>query len=256
MPEYVDYAEYYDSDIAFPDDIPFYLGYANRTGSPVLELACGTGRILLPLAEAGHTVHGIDISENMLAIAREKVAQAGPAERISLTHANMADFDLPKKSFALIFVAFRSFMHLLTQEDQQACLSRVWSHLRPGGLFIVDVFSPNLSILASPCDPEYKVEKEYGLPNGHRVVRKHRFVKKDFINQINEVEFLFEEYGQSEQIARQRVVPIRMRYSFRYELQLLLDKAGFEIESLFGYFDKRAYDGKDEIIFVAAKPSD
>lgn len=254
MPQYVDYAEYYDRDHVFEEDIPFYVEYAREAGSPILELACGTGRLLLPLAEAGHTVHGIDLSENMLAVARSKIAQPGLEPRIVLTHANMADFGLPQKSFALAFVAARSFMHLFSQQEQIACLSRVMAHLRPGGLLIVDVYSPNLSILASSCDPKFGVRKEFVLPNGHRVVRKDRFVKKDFVNQINECELLFEEYGEAGRLVRSRAVPLATRYTSRFELQLLLERAGLEIECLFGGYDKTPYDGSAEIIFVARKP--
>jgi SAM-dependent methyltransferase len=255
MPEYVDYAEYYDWDHVFTDDIPFYLEYAERTGSPILELACGTGRLLVPLAQAGYTVHGIDLSEKMLAAAREKIARKGLSDRISISQADMAHFDLPGKSYALAFVAVRSFMHLFTQPDQKACLSRVLNYLRPGGLFIVDVYAPNLSRLAAPGDGEFKLRREFVLPNGNRVVRKDRFVRNDYVNQVNESELLFEEYDGSGKLVRSRTVPLTTRYTFRFELQLLLENAGFEVVDLFGGYDQRPYEGTGEIIFVARKPT-
>ena len=75
MPEYVDYAEYYDQDHATAIDIPFYLDHARECGSPILELACGTGRVLIPLAEAGFELYGVDASENMLAMCERKVRE-------------------------------------------------------------------------------------------------------------------------------------------------------------------------------------
>jgi len=253
MPEYVDYAEYYDAIHDKGDDVPFYLEYARRAGGPVLELACGTGRLAVPLAEAGLRVHGFDFSERMLDVLRRKIAKKKIGDRLSVSCANMADFDLPEKSFALAFVAFRSFMHLFTQADQLACLRRVFSHLRPGGRFIVDVYTPNLEWLSSPCTGEFVQRNNVALPGGGRLLRKDRFVRKGYVNQINEAELAFEEYDTAGGLVRSRTVPLATRYSFRFELQLLLEKAGFEIEALFGDYDKRPFDWTGEIIFVARK---
>ena len=254
MSEYMDYAEYYDYDTKLIEDIPFYMKYAGQTGSPILELGCGTGRLLLPLAKSGYTIHGIDSSEKMIAVAKQKIEQTDLCERISITNANMIDFDLGEKSFALAIMAYRTFMYLLTQEEQIKCLSCVIQHLRPGGLLIIDVYSPVLSFLALPCEAEFKGYKEYTLPNGNRVIRKDRFIEKDFLNQINRSEMLFEEYNEKGTLVQSKVVPITMRYSFRFELQLLLKNVGFEIVSLFGDYDERSYGGTGEIIFVAKKP--
>jgi ubiquinone/menaquinone biosynthesis C-methylase UbiE len=83
MLRYIDYAEYYDYDnAALPfADIPFYLHYARQCGSPLLELACGTGRVLIPLAQAGFELYGIDISANMLAVCRRSVPRLTPKVR-------------------------------------------------------------------------------------------------------------------------------------------------------------------------------
>jgi len=206
------------------------------------------------LAQMGYEVHGIDFSENMLEVARRRITEHGLSHRIKLTHANMADFDLEEKSFALAFVAVRSFMHLFTQEDQLSCLDRVYRHLRPGGLFIVDVYSPNLKILAQPPGSDFERCNEFVLPNGHRVTRKDRFIRNNFLNQISQWEMLFEEDDRDGNLVRSRLVPMDTRYTFRFELQLLLEKAGFEAQSIFRDYEKRAYDGTGEIIAVASKP--
>ena len=139
MPEYIDYAEYYDYDTASMVDAPFYLDYARQCGSPILELACGTGRLLITLAEAGFDVYGIDSSENMLSVCRRKIDEKNLAPRVHPTLADMADFELERRDFALAFAAFRSFMHLYTHEDQRACLQRTFQHLRDGGYLIIDL---------------------------------------------------------------------------------------------------------------------
>src|SRR6266508_3521831 len=136
-----DFGLLYDSVrlYAARQDVAFYVEEAARTGGPVLELGCGTGRILLPLARAGHTVHGLDSSRHMLARCREKVA-AEPAPvrgRITLHEGDVRAFDLGQGAvFPLVIAPFRVFQHMITIDDQLACLAAVARHLAPGGRFI------------------------------------------------------------------------------------------------------------------------
>ena len=184
MPKYVDYAEYYDFHHDIQMDVEFYLDYARQCGSPILELACGTGRVLVHLAEAGFEIYGVDLSENMLSACRRKVREKQLADRVHLTLADMSTFDLPRKDFALVYVPVRSFMHLYTQEDQLACLQHTYEHLRPGGIFIVDVYAPDFKLMAQEPDGPFILQREFDLPNGHSVKRRDRFVKNDLENQI------------------------------------------------------------------------
>ncbi|UCE07173.1 MAG: class I SAM-dependent methyltransferase [bacterium] len=253
MTTYVDYAEYYDFDHDTQIDVAFYLNYAQRCGSPILELACGTGRLTVPLAEAGHEIYGVDLSENMLAICRRKVEEKKLRDRVHLFHNDMASFDLPRKGFNLIFIPVRSFMHLYTQEDQLGCLQRAYEHLCPGGIFIVDVYAPRFDLLAQKRDGRYEKRGEFDLPGGNHVIRKNRFIKNDLVNQVQYGEILFEEYDAAGSLVRQRTVPMNTRYTFRYELQLLLQRVGFEIIDFFGDYEQHPFDGKGEIIAVARR---
>jgi len=252
--EYVDYAEYYDFDHSSSIDIAFYLDFARQCGAPVLELACGTGRVLVPLAEAGFEVWGVDRSENMLARCREKVEKGGLAERVHLILADMARFELPRKGFSLCFIAVRSFMHLFTQADQLSCLGRVFDHLRPGSLLIIDVYAPNLHRLAQDSAGPFMVRREFDLPNGHHVIRRDRFVGNDLVQQISHSEIRFEEYDRAGRLVRERTVPMDTRYTFRFELQLLLERSGFEVLELYRDYDRNPYDGTGEIIAVSRRP--
>jgi SAM-dependent methyltransferase len=256
MPQYIDYAEYYDYDqAAMPfADIPFYLHYAQQCGSPLLELACGTGRVLIPLAQAGFTLYGVDVSEKMLAVCRRKVVEHGVADRVHLMQANMASFDLACKAFACVYIPVRAFMHLFTLADQLACLHRVYAHLRPGGQFILDLYAPSFPLLAQAPDRPFVVRRAFDLPNGHHVIRKDRFVRNDLVNQIHYSELRFEEYDRTGRLVRERLVPLQTRYTFRYELQLLLERMGLEVMEIFGDYDKTPYDGTGEIIAVARRP--
>ena len=257
MPRYVDYAEYYDHNhVGGPmtEDIPFYVRFAEETGGPILELACGTGRIVIPVAEAGFKVHGLDLSENMLEVARQKIKERGLSDRVTLTLGDMAGFDLPVKDFSMAFIAARSFMHLFTQESQLGCLRCVKRHLKPGGILVMDLYAPSFGRLAQPPEEEFSFRREFTLPNGNRVVHKRRFLGTDLLNQINSEEILFEEYDPDGGLVRTRIVPLDTRYTFRYELELLLEKAGFNVQSIFRDYDKKPYDATGEIIAVAQKP--
>ena len=255
MLKYVDYAQYYDhfhrGAIA---DFGFYLDYARQYGSPVLELACGTGRLLIPLAEAGIEMTGVDLSENMLAVCRQKVERRQLAGRVNLVHASMVDYELSRKDFALAFIAFRSFMHLYSQQDQLACLRRTYEYLRPGGALIIDLFSPIYKLLAQEPDQPFSVRGKSDLPNGHHLIRKDRFLKNDPVLQIQYAELRFEEYDSEGALVAERTIPLSMRYTFRYEMQLLLEKVGFEVVEFFRDYDKNSFDGVGEIIVVAQRP--
>src|SRR5215467_10175690 len=106
-------------------DAAFYLDLARRARGPVLELGCGTGRVLLPIAREGIECTGLDASRSMLA----RLRASRPPKSLRLVFGRMQDFSIPKKRFALIYSAFRAFQHLLTVEDQLACLAAVRRHL-------------------------------------------------------------------------------------------------------------------------------
>ena len=253
MAEYVDYAEYYDFDHDTKIDLEFYLEYARQCRGPILELACGTGRLAIPIAEAGFEIYGIDLSANMLAICRTKVESKNLTDNVHLTLANITEFDLERVDFTLAFIAVRSFMHLFTQQDQISCLRSVYKHLSPGGLFIIDIYAPNYEKLMEKPDQPFTYRKEFDLPDGHRVVRYDRFIKNDLQNQIQHFEIRFEEFDQTGTLIRERTLPLDTRYTFRYELQLLLEKTGFEVLEVYRDYDKNPYDGTGEIITVAQR---
>lgn len=129
--------------------VEFYRTQLSQYGPSTLELACGTGRIALPLAEAGMDVSALDCSPEMLALAQSKARQAGVAVR--WIEADMRRFTLGRQ-FDSVFVASNSLSHLPRRTDLQACFASVHSHLAPGGRFLVDVFNPALSILQRPPD--------------------------------------------------------------------------------------------------------
>ena len=247
------YARFYDLDFGDrDDDLLLIQEFAARCGPPILELACGTGRALLPLARAGYQVTGVDLSAAMLEIARHKVAAAGLADRVTLVQQDMRQLALEGR-FSLAFITFNSFAHLLTTDDQLAALTRIRAHLHPGGLLLLDLFNPDLVLLLE-ARGQVVLDRVMTDPDtGHRLIRFHTQTV-DLGRQILHVTFIVDEVdGQGG--VRRTLFPFSMRYLFRGELELLLRHAGFELEALYGSYDLEEFSGESErMIAVARQP--
>jgi ubiquinone/menaquinone biosynthesis C-methylase UbiE len=125
------------------DDIPFYVELARQAaerGEAVLELGCGTGRVTIPMAQVGADVTGLDSSPAMLDIARAKAQQAGVA--VTWVEGDMANFELGRM-FGLVTIPFRSFLHLVTDEEHRECLAAIHRHLVPGGQVALNFYVPS-----------------------------------------------------------------------------------------------------------------
>ena len=178
-----DLASLYDA-FPFTDDLAFYTGLAGTQRGPVLELGCGTGRILLPLAGAGHQVLGVDTSPHMLALARDKLASAGPevAARVRLVQGDLRYLEL-RERFDLAIVAVKTFAYLITRHDQQRALAAICAHLRPGGLLAIDLLNPTPDWLSrSPGSVRQDVFGQ--LPSGATVARTETMVSTDLATQV------------------------------------------------------------------------
>jgi SAM-dependent methyltransferase len=193
--DYASIAELYDHVTLYRErpDVAFFVDAARESGSPVLELGCGTGRVLIPIARAGIDIVGLDSSPSMLAICRGHLEQEPPAvrARIELVQGDMRSFDLGR-TFGLVTIPFRPFQHLVTVEDQLACLGSIRRHLRPGGALILDLFNPSIDALAQPVGVESPPDSEFSVPDDRRVTRRFRIVSRDRTNQVNQVELIYD----------------------------------------------------------------
>jgi len=253
-------AEYYDHVPLYANraDVGFYVDAAREAKGKILELGCGTGRILIPTAVAGSNAVGLDFSEAMLAKCREKLKRQ-PAElrqRVRLVQGNMADFELDEK-FRLVTIPFRGFQHLLRVEEQLSCLRAAQRHLESGGRLVFDMFHV---LPEAMHDPEWTREREdtpeMQLPDGRRFRRTHRVTAFHRAEQYNEVEFAIyvtHPDGRTERLTD----TFPFRYFFRYEVEHLLARTGFRLASLYGNFDRSAFaNDSPEMIFVAEKASE
>lgn len=222
-------------------DDAFYGEYAREANGPVLELGCGTGRVLIPCARSGARMTGLDSSPAMLDVLERKLA-AEPREvqdRVTVRTAGLTDFNLDE-SFSLVTIPFRPFQHLVTVEDQMNCLTCVRKHLAPGGRFIFDIFNPSVITLASSETSYRKEGQKFVLPDGRQVVSTDRFASRDLFRQVNDIELIYEVMhpdGRAERV----VHAFPMRYLFRYEVEHLLARCGLEVEAVYGDFAKTPF---------------
>lgn len=238
-------SRYYDPAYARLErgDVAFYGDLARESGGPVLELGCGTGRVLLPIAQSGITATGLDFTAAMLDVLRGK----HPPPTLRLVTGSMTAFDLGGDRFPLIFSAFRAFQHLYTLDDQLACLGCVRRHLTPAGRFAFDVFAPDLARTAVTEEPE---EEDARFEHDGVTVVRRVAVTRDLGTQMMEVRMRFTRSRGGAVVGEERQT-FRMRWFHRYELEHLLARAGFAVEHLYGGFDRRAYDGRGEVVIVA-----
>lgn len=250
-------AEFYDPvyDRFTRHDVEFFVDYSKKAGGRTLELGCGTGRVLIPTAQAGCDITGLDLSSYMLNRCREKLAKQ-PVEaqsRVRLVQGNMTDFNL-NENFRLITIPFRPFQHLISVAEQKACLRCVRRHLSDGGLLVLDVFQPSLPRLVDPeFSMEIQVEPEIKLPDGRILRRTNRISALHPVEQYNDIELIYYvKYPDGRQGRFVHSFP--MRYFFRYEMEHLLSLAGFRVVELFGNFDRSPLAAKSpEMIFVTEK---
>ncbi len=249
------YYDYYSTGT--PGDLDFYVEEARKAGSPVLELGCGTGRILLPVAQAGIEVTGVDLSPAMLAVARKKLADLDDADqkRVTLVEGDMRDFSL-EQQFSLIFIPYRAFMHVMTVPDQKRALACIHKHLADQGRLIFNIFDPRLDILAAHATPlgaALKFVQEFIHPDTGRRITVWDTRQYDQGTQTLQQYFIFEELDDNDRVVEKSYAPLTLRYSFRFEIHNLLELCGFHIEALYGSFDRQPFRPGGEQIWVARK---
>lgn len=248
--DYDPFARYYDADFrGYHDDLPFLRELARRAGGPILEPMCGTGRVLLPLAEDGHELTGLDISPAMLDIARANLAEAGLLDRVTLLQGDLRDAPLPADSFAMALIAVNSFMHLETVRDQLAALANLRRTLTRRGLLVIDLFNPDPVELARE-DNRLGLDREYELDG--RQVQKLVAIDTDAAAQLSRVTYIYDETDAVGALTR-RTMRFTLRWLYRYELEHLLARAGFTLRNLYGSYELDEYGtGSPRLIAVAA----
>ncbi|KZE37200.1 hypothetical protein AV656_11515 [Bhargavaea cecembensis] len=231
LEKYEDPAGYDERYGGFDADLRLIQDWLPAPGSAVIDLACGTGRITLPLAEAGYEVTGVDLHEGMLARAREKAAQQGLSVRF--LQQDCRALDLPV-SAPLVVMAGNSFQHFLTNEDQDRLLESVRRHLKQGGRFIFDTRNPVFAELAEPDRYEEIVD------TGGRQIREEHTETYEPVTQI--LHCTTERFAEDGTPLGQD--GILLRYTYPLELRRLLRQHGFQLENMYGDWSGQSFEAE------------
>ena len=214
------------------EDVAFYVGEARRAGGPVVELAVGTGRIAVPTAAAGIRVIGVDSSPGMLEVCRERAELAGVTELLDLRLGDLADPPVEER-VRLVTCPFRSYLHLLDDEERLGALRAARELLVPGGRLVFDVFAPGSDDIAETHGRW--LEREPGI-----------FERADWDTRERTLTLSVRGEGGATTFTLAWLSPDEWRG--------LLERAGFQVIGCFGWFDRRPYREGEDTVWIARRP--
>jgi SAM-dependent methyltransferase len=226
-------AEIYDPwSRSVTEDVSFYVEEAERAGSPVVELAVGTGRIAIPTAAAGIRVIGIDSSPGMLEVCRERAQLAGVAELLDLRPGDLSNPPVEER-VRLVTCPFRSYLHLLDDDARLGALRAARELLVPGGRLVFDVFAPGADDIEETHGRW--LEREPGI-----------FERADWDTTARTLTLSVR--GES------GATTFTLAWLSPDEWRALLERAGFQVLACYGWFDKRPYRGGEDTVWISRKP--
>lgn len=214
------------------EDVGFYVDEALASGGPVVELAVGTGRIAVPIARAGIDVIGVDSSPAMLLVARAAADEAGVSSRVDLRLGDLREPPVTER-VPLVICPFRSLLHMETEDEKLRALRAARALLEPEGRFVFDVFSPSREDIEETHGRW--LEREPGI-----------FERADWDEGERTLTLSVRRGEEASTMLLAWLSPV--------EWTRLLERAGFEVEELYGWFDRRPYAGEEDFVFVARKP--
>ena len=233
MSRYDAIARLYDPwSVSVTEDVPFYVDEARRVSpGPVVELGVGTGRIAVPIAVEGIRVIGVDSSAGMLEVARERAESAGVADLVEL---RLGDLRAPPVSerVELVICPFRSYLHLRTDEERLRALLAARDLLVPGGRLVFDVFAPGADDIAETDGRWLEREPEI-------------FERADWDTERRTLTLSVR--GPSGEAT------LALAWLSADEWRALLERAGFEVEALYGWFDRRPFRGGEDMVWIARR---
>jgi ubiquinone/menaquinone biosynthesis C-methylase UbiE len=213
------------------EDIAFYVEHALASGGPVVELAVGTGRVAVPIAEAGLPVIGVDSSPGMLAVARESAVAAGVGHLVDLRVGDLTEPPVAER-VPLVICPFRTLLHMPGEAEKLRALSAARALLEPAGAFLFDVFAPSPEDIAETHGRW--LEREPGIEELAAWNEETRTLSLSVRSEDTQATF-------------------HLHWLSAPEWQRLLDEAGLEVEALYGWFDRRPYEGDEDMIFVCRR---
>ncbi len=228
-------AHWYDTYVQTSFDIPFFTQEAKKA-SDVLELMCGTGRVSLPLIQAGIRLTCVDRSAEMLVVLRNKLSQTGLSAQV--VQADICDLQLGKR-FDLIILPFLSFAEIASQEDQRRALARIRDHMSPGGRFICTLRN---AAVGGPPDGTLRLFSQHALADGVGILLFWMVNHMDAQDaRVVDALELFEAYDAAGVLKEKRMLELRYRLMSKAEFEVLADSAGFRTVALYGDYAYREF---------------
>jgi SAM-dependent methyltransferase len=231
-------AELYDDYVTATADIPYFLEEAKKTSGPVLELMAGTGRISLPLAEAGVDLTCVDLSGPMLARLRAKLAAKGLS--VAAWEMDVAKLDLPERAYPLIILPFQSFAELLEPADQRSALERIAAHLADGGRFICTLHNPR--VRRRTIDGQLRLLGTAPLSHREGTLLLWSVQQTEAGGAIVRAGQIYELYDQDGRMEEKRWLDVRFRLVEPSEFRSMAEAAGFRATTLYGDYDRTPFD--------------
>ncbi|HEY3991490.1 MAG TPA: class I SAM-dependent methyltransferase [Ktedonobacteraceae bacterium] len=249
MSDYDSIAPFYDIEHAeFDEDLDMYRNFAELCGGKILELACGSGRLLLPLAREGYTLTGVDTSAAMLEIAQRALEKEGIAARCQLVQQDMCSLQLQEK-YRLAMIALGSFGHIITRAQQQQALAAIRRHLSMGATFVLDISNEDARYMEA-LSGQILHQGTWQQQDGSYVTH---FLSPASSNSqhLLDLTHFYEVHRQGGNV--QRSVSQTSLYLFeRNETELLLDQAGFRVKDVYGSYEFGPYEHNSaRLIFIA-----
>lgn len=237
--------------------LDFYLDFAREYGKGgVIDIACGTGAVILYLAEHGIIADGTDLSEAMCRVANEKSGNMG--FDLKIFPANMTDFRSDRK-YSCAIIARSGFMHLLTPELQRAALLNIRKNLSNGGMLTFNTFDPNPYFQAQQMgtkDTDFTFRLEYVNRQGKRE-RIYNAITYDPTTQVMDGNWKFETLDDAGNVVEERIRPVKQRQTYRQEMKYLLELCGYEIVNIYGGYHKEPADTiRRNVIWCVRKKGD
>jgi SAM-dependent methyltransferase len=253
MDSYAAISRYYDLENAeFTEDLPFWAELAREFGGPVLELGCGSGRVLLHLAREGFEATGVDSSPAMLALARKRLGlQSAIAGRIRLAEGNFANVRLGK-TFPLVLLTFNTFSHMTDPADARSALTTVSAHLAAGGRAAFALPNP-IPIYGDPPE-SLMLERTFRDEERNVTVQQFSCLRVDRVAQLGYITWLYDEIDPAGSVKRM-TIPMTLRYFFPNELTSLLEGAGLRLLHCWGDYDRTPFADDSPSLIALAGPS-
>jgi SAM-dependent methyltransferase len=249
---YTTTVRYYDAETADRvDDLALYADLAQQYGEPIFDVGCGTGRVLLHLAQEGHAVHGVDNDRTMLNVLDHKLnALPHLKELVTYEQADIMTYKSSKR-YPLVLLTYNALMHFQEQDQQLTLLKRLRAITANEGRLIIDL--PNAGETFATQDSDaLLLDRSFLNPDNGNMVMLFSHTYLDRTTQLLHVKWIYDEI-QEDGTLKRLIVPHVLRYFFFPEMQLLLKASGFEVESVFGGCNEEPFEDGAERMVIYAK---